>query len=81
MEIKSLNDLRPGEGGRIMQISGGRGLVNRLAALGIRPGTRIVKINAGFMQGPVTIEVDRTQVAVGFGMAAKIMVEAGESDR
>jgi Fe2+ transport system protein FeoA len=26
-------------------------------------------------QGPVTIEVDRVQVAIGFGMADKIMVK------
>lgn len=75
MQIKTLNELKPGEGGRIIQIRGGRGMANRLAALDIRPGTKITKISAGFMQGPVTIEVDRVQVAVGFGMAAKILVD------
>jgi len=27
------------------------------------------------MRGPVTIEVDRAQVAIGFGMAGRIIVE------
>jgi ferrous iron transport protein A len=79
MQIKNLKDLRSGEGGRITQIDGGRGMVNRLAALDIRPGRRITKLNSGFMHGPVTIEVDRTQIAIGFGMAAKILVEVEDS--
>ncbi|HOG07371.1 MAG: ferrous iron transport protein A [Syntrophales bacterium] len=79
MQIKCLNDLRSGEGGKISRINGGRGMVGRLAALNIRPGSRITKLNDGFMRGPVTIELDRTQIAIGFGMAARIMVAVEES--
>ena len=79
MSIKNLIDLRSGESGRIAQIDGGHGMVNRLAALDIRPGRRITKLNSGFMHRPVTIEVDRTQVAIGFGMAKRIMVEVEDS--
>ncbi|MBU0486290.1 MAG: ferrous iron transport protein A [Proteobacteria bacterium] len=75
MQIKTLEDLKPGEGGRIAQIDGGHGMVGRLAALGIRPGRRITKLSSGFMRGPVTIEVDRAQMAIGFGMANRILVE------
>ncbi len=50
-------------------------MVNRLNALGIIPGKKITKISAMLMQGPVTIEVDRAQVAIGFGMAKKIIVK------
>ncbi len=52
-------------------------MVNRLSALGIRPGKRITKISAMLMRGPVTVQVDRAQVAVGFGMASRIIVEQG----
>jgi Fe2+ transport system protein FeoA len=31
-----------------------------------------------FMRGPVTIEIDRVQVAIGFGMASRIMVKIDE---
>ena len=79
MQIKALKDLKPGEGGGIVQIDGGRGMVNRLAALGIRPGKRITKLSSGFMHGPVTIEIDRTQVAIGFGMAKRILVEVEDT--
>ena len=50
-------------------------MVNRLDALGIRPGKRITKVGSMFMRGPVTVQVDRAQVAVGFGMASRIIVE------
>ncbi len=81
MSIKTLKDLRTGEGGTIVNIDGGRGMVNRLVALGVRPGRKIVKLNSGFMHGPVTIEVDRTQIAIGFGMAVRIQVEVDNSTR
>ncbi len=81
MPIKNLKDLKSGEGGRIAQIDGGHGMVSRLAALGIRPGKRITKLNSGFMRGPVTIEVDRAQIAIGFGMAKRILVEVEDTAR
>jgi ferrous iron transport protein A len=63
-----------GQRGTVLQLKGGRGLVNRLNALGIRPGKKITKVSAMLMKGPVTIEVDRVQIALGFGMARKIIV-------
>lgn len=54
---------------------GGHGLAGRLNALGIRPGKRITKVSGMFMRGPMTVQVDRAQVAIGFGMAGKIVVE------
>jgi ferrous iron transport protein A len=47
----------------------------RLTAMGIRPGTKITKVSAQLMRGPVTISMGNTQVAVGFGMARHIIVE------
>ena len=46
----------------------------RLNALGLMPGKRITKISSMMGQGPVTIEVDRVQLAIGFGMANRIMI-------
>jgi len=63
------------QGGVVVEIQGGHGLVNRLNALGIRPGKRITKVSSMFMRGPVTIQVDGAQVAIGFGMAKRIIVE------
>jgi len=79
MPIINLKDLRAGETAKISRIDGGYGMVNRLAALDIRPGRTIKKLNSSFMRGPVTIEVNRAQVAIGFGMANKILVEVKDN--
>ena len=76
--VKSLNDLHPEESGIVYEIKGGQGLINRLNALGIRTGKKITKISAMLLHGPVTIRIDRTRVAIGFGMATKIFVEVDE---
>jgi len=71
----SLTQMQAGHSGTVVQIQGGHGLVDRLNALGIMPGKRITKISSMIARGPVTIEVDRAQVAIGFGMANRIIVE------
>ncbi len=74
-KLITLARMQPGRSGVVVQIQGGHGLVNRLNALGIIPGKKIIKISSMLMRGPITIQVDRVQVAIGFGMAKKIMVE------
>ena len=71
----TLTQMRIGQSGVVIQIQGGHGLVNRLDALGIRAGKRITKLSSMIMRGPVTIQVDGAQVAIGFGMAHRIIVE------
>ena len=70
----TLRQMGAGQGGVVVQIQGGHGLVNRLNALGIRPGQRVTKISSMLMRGPVAIQLGRTQVAIGFGMANRIIV-------
>ncbi len=73
-----LSRMEAGQSGIVVQIQGGRGLINRLSALGIRPGQRVTKVSSMFMRGPVTIQVGNAQVAIGFGMASKIIVEPAQ---
>ena len=75
----SLTQMQPGQSGIVVQIQGGFGLVDRLNALGIVLGKRITKIGSMIARGPVTIEIDRVQVAIGFGMASRIMVERDQT--
>ena len=72
-----LSQIEAGQSGKVVQIQGGRGLINRLSSLGIRPGQRVTKVSSMFMRGPVTIQAGNAQVAIGFGMAKRIMVELG----
>jgi ferrous iron transport protein A len=71
----TLTRLRTGESGVILQIVAGHGWANRLSALGILPGKRITKISSMLMGGPVTIQVDRTRVALGHNAASRILVQ------
>ncbi len=73
----TLARMQTGQSGIVVQIQGGRGLISRLNALGIRPGKRITKVSSMFMRGPVTIQVGNAQLAIGFGMANRIIVELG----
>jgi len=74
----TLARMRAGQSGIVVQLQGGFGMVNRLSALGIIPGKRITKISATLMRGPVTVEVDRARLAIGFGMASRILVQLDE---
>jgi len=74
----SLTHLKRGQSGRVIQIMGGFGMTRRLSALGIRPGKRITKVSAMFMRGPVTVRVGHSEIAIGFGMASRIIVEVKE---
>lgn len=71
----TLNGMKAGQSGVILEVRGGQGLVNRLSALGIRPRKKITKVSSMLMRGPVTVRVDRAHVAIGFGMANKIVVD------
>ena len=71
----TLNRMHPGQSGIVVQVQGGRNVLGRLDALGIRPGKRVTKVSSMLMRGPVTIEVDRTQVAIGFGTANRVTVQ------
>ena len=74
-KLATLRQMNSGQSGKVVEIQGGHGLVNRLSALGIRPGKKITKVSSMLMRGPVTIQSGNLQVAVGFGMAKKIIVE------
>lgn len=75
MKIIPLVNLASGKTGIIKDIVGGRGVKNRLYSLGIISGKKIMKISAMIMHGPVVVRVGSTQIALGFGMASKILVE------
>lgn len=74
---KSLDELKGNESGVVVGVAGGFGFQRRLATLGIRPGKNIRMLTAQPLRGPIVVEVDRTHVAIGRGMARKVLVEVG----
>ena len=75
----TLVQMGAGQTGTVIQILGGRGLIQRLEAMGIRPGKKVTKISSMFFRGPVTFKTDHTQMAIGFGMANRILVDVDKS--
>jgi len=61
--------------GKIVEVSCGEGLHNRLMSMGIYEGREITKLSHFALKGPVAIRVGRSVLALGHGMAAKIIVE------
>ena len=69
-----MTQLEEGESGVVVNIHGGYGLVRRLESLGIRVGKKVTKVSSQLMRGPITVRIDNSQIALGFGMAKKIIV-------
>lgn len=73
--VIALTKMKTGKKGKILSILGGSAAFRRLEALGLRIGKRITKKSGGFLWGPVTVQVGGSQIGIGHGMAAKVMVE------
>jgi ferrous iron transport protein A len=58
---------------RITTFASGRGMHQRLSSMGLNLGSEIEIVKKGF-QGPVLIEAGDTRLAIGAGMAHKIIV-------
>ena len=74
----SLVDMKPGQSGTLVEILGGCRMIVRLDALGLRLCKRVRKVSSMLMRGPVVVEVDGFQIAIGYGMASRIIVEITE---
>ncbi len=74
---KRLVDMKNGEVGIISEMVGGRGMLSRLHSMGIRCGKKVKKVSSQPLGGPVALEIDKFCVAIGRGMARRIMVDHG----
>lgn len=78
-----LTALKEGETGVITSIrvgSGhgrrwGRGFLKRLVDMGLTPGTKVTVIRSAPLNGPVEVYVRGYRLALGRGMAEKVIVE------
>ncbi len=75
----SLCDMKNGQRGTVIQVNGGMGILSRLESLGIRKGVVIAKKSALAAKGPVIASASGTEIAMGRGMAARIIVEVHRS--
>ncbi len=67
-----LPELGEGHAGVVAEIQGGRGIVLRLAELGIRAGARLTVIRG---KGPMIVSLKGHRLVIGHGMVQRILVE------
>ncbi len=75
--MKYLNQLKPGDKGLVIALAGGRSFQTRLVDMGLNVGSpiEIIKGSNG-NGGPALVAVSGTRLAIGHGMACKIVVSA-----
>ncbi len=73
--MTSLDKVFENKKAKVIDIQGGQGIRQRLGQMGIHPGDIITILRFGVLRGPILIEVHGSQVALGRGIASRIMVE------
>jgi DtxR family Mn-dependent transcriptional regulator len=73
VEEIAIAKLATGESGIVKSYAGGRGMLGRCLSMGFTPGS-LVKMLKNFGSGPVLVKVRDTEVALGRGIAEKIVV-------
>jgi Fe2+ transport system protein FeoA len=71
--IVPLSVVSQGRKVKIFSLSGGRRMQERLVSMGLGPGSEIEVMRKG-APGPFIIAVKETRLAIGGGMAQRIMV-------
>jgi len=72
----TLSQVEAGQKVRIVGFIGGLRLEHKLRQLGLVPGDRARVIRYAPLGGPVLVEVDGRSIALGRGVASKVVVEA-----
>lgn len=76
-----LTKLKKGDKAIVIGVDSGAGILQRLSCMGIVPGKLIQKMSTLRLGGPVILLVDRAQLAIGYGMAEKVVVEKIEDGK
>jgi len=66
--------LRDGDRAVVVAVHGGRGMQRRLADMGLAPGAEIEVCSEASSAGPVIVRLLGSRIAIGRGMAPRIMV-------
>lgn len=67
--------LKPNHKVRIAEILGGGNMHDRLMNMGVYKGRELTKLSHIGLRGPVVIKTGRSILALGHGVAAKIILE------
>jgi len=73
-----LTALMPGQRGIVTVVEGGFGLRRRLAGMGLTTGSNVESVLSRG-RGPIVVAVRQTRLALGRGIAARVLVEVPEA--
>lgn len=73
-EIVNLGDLEKKQSARIVTIAAEHKVIKRLADLGLVPNTQVKILRKTIFYGPLVIQVRGISLALGKGVAKKILV-------
>jgi len=76
--MKSLMDLKVGETAKVMKISGGFRMQVQLKNLGFHEGVTVMLAKKSAIGGPLMVAVNGSNVAIGRGVASKILVSPAD---
>ncbi|MBW2974987.1 ferrous iron transport protein A [Candidatus Woesearchaeota archaeon] len=71
-----LSQLGKGRSAVIKKIIGGSGFKRKISSLGLRIGKKVMIMSSQPFRGPLVVKVDCIGIAIGRGMANKIIVGA-----
>ena len=75
-----LLEVQIGKWVRVVRVEGGRTLQNRLTQYGLYPGDCLRVLRAAPLGGPLLVEINGREIAIGRGVAQKILVEDTKCD-
>ncbi|MFH1189840.1 MAG: FeoA domain-containing protein [Candidatus Omnitrophota bacterium] len=75
MKRISLIHLKAGRKGKVIEILGGANMRNKLMHMGVFEGKEIAKLSHIGLRGPVVIKSGRSILALGHGVAEKVILE------
>jgi len=78
--MKRLLQISPGTLVRVIDFEGGKSLRGKLSQHGIHPGDCLRLLRKAPLGGPLLVECNEREIALGRGVAEKILVEADECD-
>jgi ferrous iron transport protein A len=73
--MKTLLQFSPGASVRVIDFAGGAHLRSKLTLYGIYPGDRLHLLRIAPLGGPLLVECNEREIALGRGIADKIIVE------
>jgi len=75
MKRVALTHVKANRKGRVVEITGGTNLHQRLMSMGVYKGKEVTKLSHIGLRGPVVIKSGRSILALGHGVAAKVIVD------